>query len=163
MWAIPEELNEQFEASTDRAAAIVGGGYVEECLLRALKWHLHKDGKRFERLFHHSGPLSSFEMRIHIAVLVGLINDEFARDLLIIKGVRNEFAHDLALRSFDTATVRDRLNNLSLLTINRKVFALAEKRAPTPREIFQGAAGEAGGMLSDRRPTMMPSPPTYRS
>lgn len=66
MWAIPEDLNIQFEASTDRAAAIVGGAYVEECLLRALKWHLHKDGKRFERLFRHSGPLSSFEMKIHI-------------------------------------------------------------------------------------------------
>jgi len=62
----PEDLNIQFEASTDRAAAIVGGAYVEECLLRALKWHLHKDGKRFERLFRHSGPLSSFEMKIHI-------------------------------------------------------------------------------------------------
>ncbi|MFC3704467.1 hypothetical protein ACFOOL_06840 [Devosia honganensis] len=163
MWAIPEDLNEQFEASTDRAAAIVGGAYVEECLLRALKWHLHKDTKHFDRLFHHSGPLSSFEMRIRIAVLVGLINGEFAHDLLIIKDVRNEFAHKLDLQSFDAQKISSWLNNLSLLTINRGFLALAEKRDPTPREIFQGAAGEAGGMLSARRPTMMPTPPTYRS
>lgn len=95
-------------------------------------------------------------------MLVGLINDEFARDLLIIKDIRNKFAHDLAPQSFDTDMVRDRLNNLGLVTLNRQFFVLAEKREPTPREIFQGAAGEAGGMLSQRRPTMMPDPPTYR-
>lgn len=163
MWAIPQDLNKQFENSTDRAAAIVGGAYVEECLLRALGGHLHKDKKRFDRLFHHSGSLSSFEAKIHIAVLVGLINDEFANDLKVIKDIRNGFAHDLKLDSFEADMVRDHLAKLTLVTLNRDIFKHVEKRDPTAREIFQGVVGEAGGMLSERRSTAMPDPPTYRS
>lgn len=163
MWAISPELEAEFDASTDRAAAIIGGGYVEERLLRALKGHLRRNEKTFSWLFHHSGPLASFEAKIKLGILVGLLTEEFAHDLSIIKDVRNRFAHQLDLRSFETDSIRDKLGNLTLLTININAYRAVEKREATVRQRYQFATGEAGGMLRERRgPSLMPDPPTYR-
>jgi len=96
MFKVFQELN----AGTDRAAAIVGGSVVEEALRNALECHLHRNKKLTDNLFRPSGALGSFATKIELGYLVGIYGE---------KGL----PHRLDIDGFETATIRDRVMNLS--------------------------------------------------
>lgn len=66
-------------------------------------------------LFRPSGALGTFSIKIDLAHLLGLLSDEAYKDLTNLKNIRNDFAHELELDSFDTPSIRDRCKNFVLI------------------------------------------------
>ena len=88
-------------------------------------------------LFRPSGPLGSFSAKIDHAYLSRILSDTAYKDLIILKNVRNDFAHDLELDSFDLPSIRDRCKNFGL--VDRHVgpipSAPSTAGAPTPQTV----------------------------
>jgi hypothetical protein len=121
MWAnlSPEEIAaiSEMESLPDRAAGIVGATILESRLGDRLKrdtadFTINGKFTLHQRMFNHSGPLGSFSAQIHLGFMLRIYDEQAWRDLDIIRGIRNDFAHRAGVGSFDTGSVRDRCSNL---------------------------------------------------
>ena len=107
---------EQIEFDSDRAAGIVAGAIVEQRLEEAIRSRLRMDLPAIaSELFRPSGALGPFRTKIDLAHLWGLISDEVAKDLSNLKNIRNDFAHELELDSFDVQSIKDRCKNFYIV------------------------------------------------
>jgi DNA-binding MltR family transcriptional regulator len=92
----------------DTAAALIGSAYLDHALELLLKAHFQRPSAPFfapteahQRLLSQlfdgaqNGILGTFSSKIRIAYALGLIPDEAYADLLLISGIRNNFAHSL--------------------------------------------------------------------
>jgi hypothetical protein len=68
-----------------------------------------------ETLFHTSGPLGAFSTKIRLAYIMGMISSEFYKDLQIMREIRNRFAHNTEIGSFDVPEISSRCFNFSLV------------------------------------------------
>lgn len=117
-------LRLELKRQSDRGAAILGAPYVELALERAVKTRVadakvRRDKTLFDRLFKdRNAPLGTFSAKIDLAFGLLLIGKHTYHDLGIIRGVRNDFAHELDTGdatkglTFDSQSIRDRCNNL---------------------------------------------------
>jgi hypothetical protein len=71
----------------------------------------HNDAEK--ELFRSSGPLGSFSSRISLALLMGVVSERAYREMMIIKDVRNKFAHALDVVGFEDQWVKDKCANLN--------------------------------------------------
>jgi len=105
----------EIEGAHDRSAAIVGGALIEQCLEEALIAYLHHDKNITKELFRPSGAIGAFETKIRLGKLVGLYSDAAYRDLMILKKIRNRFAHEMDASRFEQPPFRDWANNLTFV------------------------------------------------
>jgi hypothetical protein len=68
-----------------------------------------------ENLFRPSGALGPFSTKIDVAYLLDVLSPEAYKDLTNVKNIRNDFAHDLNLDSFEAQSVTDRCKNFVLI------------------------------------------------
>src|SRR5205823_12530759 len=54
-----------------------------------------------QELFRASGPLGPFGTKIRVAYMLRVLPPEIYNDLITISKIRNKFAHDLSIKSFD--------------------------------------------------------------
>ncbi len=110
---------EQVEFDSDRAAGIVAGSIVDIRLEEALRNLMKQDNEHHktiaQNLFRPSGSLGPFSAKIDVAYLIGILSEEAYKDSVILKGIRNDFAHELECDSFDIASIRDRCKNFSMV------------------------------------------------
>ncbi len=111
---------EQIEFDSDRAAGIVAGAVVEQRLTQAIKSKMLNENADHAKIamgdtFRSSGPLGSFSSKINLAFLCKIISFEAFKDLNILKGIRNDFAHDLSLDTFDSSSIKDRCGNFMII------------------------------------------------
>jgi hypothetical protein len=88
-----------------------------------------------DNLLGRNGPLNTFSGRIAAANRLGLIGDQFAKSLDIIRDIRNEFAHQAGPRTLDLNSYRDRISNLYTDLIPSPTFwklAIAQFGSDTP-------------------------------
>jgi hypothetical protein len=104
----------ELATGSDRAVAIVGGSIVETSLTDALKIHLHESKKVTDELFRSTGAFGMFATKVHLGLLTGLYGEAAHRDLIVIKDIRNAFAHSLEITDFETPRIKDLVNNLRL-------------------------------------------------
>lgn len=100
-----------FKNESDRGAAVLAGGYVENHLALFLKSKM-KDPSIAERMFSSEGPLSTFSQRITLAQAFGFLSKEQCADLSLIKNIRNHFAHHPKEASFDEKPVSNWIPDL---------------------------------------------------
>ena len=91
---------EEFQAETDRGAALIGGAFLDEQLKELLQGFLVDDTKRAEEMLGAMGPLGTFSSRILASYLLGLITSECYEDLQLVRKIRNHFAHKLQGTTF---------------------------------------------------------------
>jgi hypothetical protein len=103
------ELNTQ----TDRAVAIIGGSLVEISLTEAITAHLHRNERVTDELFRPSGALGAFAPKIHLGMLIGIYGHAAHREMLIVKDIRNQFAHSLEIRDFKSEKIKAWTKNLN--------------------------------------------------
>lgn len=126
---------EQMEFDSDRAAGIVGGSIVEKRLEQALKSRLRDEKPQLlQEMFRPSGPLGPFSVKINLAFLQSFLTETAYKDLSTLKSIRNDFAHDLELDSFEIPTIRDRCSNLRV--VNKHVGPVPSPDDPSPRSDF---------------------------
>lgn len=84
----------------DRSAAIIGQAFVEE-LVRRLVTKALLPGKESRQLLALDGPLGAFTPRVKLAVTLGLIDSKFADMLRQMAVIRNAFAHNFEIDTFE--------------------------------------------------------------
>lgn len=122
-----DPLVEEFKDLSDRAAVIIGAAHLDNLLidllakffLRGYKPEKSRDG---DNLVGRNGPLHAFSGRISAANRLGLIGDQFAKSLDTVRDIRNEFAHQIGLRTLDSNSYRDRISNLNTELIPSPTF-----------------------------------------
>jgi hypothetical protein len=88
----------------DRHAAICCAAAIEHALKKAISLYLAKDAD-LKAVFEEypNAPLSSFAARTTLARALGIINDRDEADLVVIRRIRNTFAHSVLPISFGDA------------------------------------------------------------
>ncbi|WP_316189227.1 MltR family transcriptional regulator [Bradyrhizobium sp. SZCCHNS1054] len=116
-------IDELYYHASDRAIAIVVGSMIEMRVSALLKDAMVEERTSLKirgetihsRMFHSSGPLGSFSSKIRLAYLLRLLSERAFRDLENLKDIRNLFAHDIEIGSFELQTVSDKCRNFSLV------------------------------------------------
>jgi DNA-binding MltR family transcriptional regulator len=107
---------EQLEGDSDRAAGIVAAAILEKRLEQAIISTMkHCDKKMQNDQFEGKGPLSTFSSKIALSYMLGLISKDAHAEFININKIRNDFAHDLSLDTFDVASIQDRCKNLKII------------------------------------------------
>jgi hypothetical protein len=95
-------------AAHDRAAAIAAVSFLEPRLEAAIRRIGGAKGK------------GSFAQKIQRGFELGIYGSETKEDLRLIREIRNGFAHEVAIRSFEEPAIKDHCGNLKL--IDRYIF-----------------------------------------
>ena len=125
------KLQNEFNTETPRSVAIVGCAYMDDFLNELLRTVMIEDKKLFEDFIDRL----TFERRIIMCYLLGLIDRKMRDDLIIIGKIRNKFAHDKNLNSFDVEIISTYCEKLNYL----KVLWTEIDMPDTPRKRYQGA------------------------
>lgn len=105
--------SDEFEKETDRAAVILCASMIENSLEELLRAKLVPSSTAQDPLFDGPiAPASTFSSKIEFSLRLGLISDQFARDLHIIRRIRNDFAHNVSGCSFDESATSSRVLEL---------------------------------------------------
>jgi hypothetical protein len=126
-----EEIQKYHEAlnkETDRAAAIMLHAYLENFLNSLLRKRLAEE-KFFIKEIEYN---LNFERSMKLCYLVGLIAKEDMEDLKLINRVRNHFAHNIMINSFDEPDIAKDCNNLKRVSMLRVI----DKKALSPRNKY---------------------------
>lgn len=104
---------DEFSKESDRAAVIVAASIFDDALCNLLKQYLVPTPSSQDELFDGANaPLSTFSAKIAFAYRLGLISSAFARNLHLIRKIRNEFAHNIHGGSFEESAVKSRVMEL---------------------------------------------------
>jgi hypothetical protein len=128
-----ETLNE-IERQEDRGAAVIGGAFLEDYLVDALKQRLLKDQAVINDFFGGMGPLATFNAKIEMAYLLGLIGKQSRQKMHSIRRIRNEFAHNLRPLSFEAPRIKNMCQ--ALISQDKVADFLTE-------ELKRGVSGES--------------------
>lgn len=107
--ALFEEALEQ----TDRGAAILIFSYAESAMHRALASHftgIVKGGTA--ALFENNGPMGTASNRLMILAGLRWIDESTYRGLDVLRKMRNRFAHDVSIRSFEEDPIKGMVDSL---------------------------------------------------
>lgn len=108
------------ETAEDRTVAICCGAYLEDILSQAIATKLPgADEKLLEKLFGDAGPIGPAKARIDMARGLDLIDDEDRLIIIMIARVRNRFAHNIAINSFEHREVVKLLDKVQLTGRNK--------------------------------------------
>jgi DNA-binding MltR family transcriptional regulator len=106
-------LNAEFARETDRAAVIVAASMLDELLQSLLVARLVPVSSSTDELFDGANaPLATFSSRIEMAYRTGLVSVKLARDIHLIRRIRNDFAHNIHGASFEDTRVKQRIAEL---------------------------------------------------
>jgi hypothetical protein len=126
----------EFQRESDRAAAVLGAAYLDARLEALLRAKLVAVPKFVEELLTGQGGLASFSARISVCYAVGLISLNAAEDLHTIRRIRNDFAHKSHGVSFDTPSIRNRVDSLRILGALKTSDGSGVPLPPEPRKRF---------------------------
>ena len=108
-----DAIHKEFARESDRAAGIVVGAMLDEALRVLLAKRLVKPREKDRDILQgHRAPLGTFSARIDAAHQFGLISQFLARDLHLVRNIRNAFSHDAVECTFDRPDIRDRVRAL---------------------------------------------------
>ena len=103
-----DELEAFYDALKDRDRAIVLSAIAENHLTSLLQLLMRRNEKEIsQQLFNPSGPLGPFGTKIRVAYMLRILPPEIYKDLMVVSKIRNKFAHDLAVKSFDDQKITD--------------------------------------------------------
>lgn len=107
-------LRREFEKETDRACAILAVALLDTALETLLRSRLVPVSTGNDSLLDGPyAPIGSFSARIDLAHRIGIVSLQFARDLHLIRRIRNDFVHNISGCTFDDSAVRSRVQELT--------------------------------------------------
>lgn len=114
----------EFADETDRAAAVLGAANLESILEKLLiSYFLPFESEREKNEFFSSnGPLGTFSSRIRMVYRLKIIDADFYKALLLIKKIRNEFAHNISSLKLDRPPMSDQVKELTNPLMNFEVI-----------------------------------------
>src|SRR4030067_887487 len=102
-----------FQDESDRACAILGAAHLDYLLEKVIENHLIDDDKIINDIFKGpNAPLSTLSSRINMAYALSIINADVKKELDTIRSIRNAFAHNLEVHTFERdQSTKDLCNN----------------------------------------------------
>jgi len=108
-----EDLNNE----TDRGVAVLGHAYLDELLKKILKLRV----VNYDKFIKIIDKRSTFKHRLILCYVTGTICKEVFEDLDKINWIRNEFAHNRKLKSFeDRQDIKNTCNKLNVIKWYKK-------------------------------------------
>jgi hypothetical protein len=118
---IPVDISRLLSEQPDRGVAIIGAAFLEYYLERLLLVRMRALSEpQRRRLFDDMGaPLATLSSKIEIAFAMNLFGEVCRSDLMIVKSIRNKFAHEIlgGEWSFNHPWVIDKCNALQLFDL----------------------------------------------
>lgn len=106
-------LISEFIRDSDRSAVIVGSSQVDIYLERILKLVFIEPAKpNADNLFNVERPLSTFSAKIDLAYRLGILSDELAANIHLLRGLRNDAAHDALPFKISNLLTNNKLSKL---------------------------------------------------
>ncbi|MBB3352809.1 hypothetical protein FHT70_002742 [Rhizobium sp. BK049] len=117
---VQSEAMRQARREADRSIAIVHASVVEDQLRSAIERYFpgrQSDPAVINRIFDPEkyGPLGNFAARADIAFALGIVGSGALKALKNIGRIRNEFAHELGVHSFDHPDVAKLVEKLTYI------------------------------------------------
>lgn len=110
---------EELEGESDRGAAVVGAAMLDDCLRELLEAFLINRPNEVQKFLgsktHWHAPLGTFSARIRGTYYLGLLPEEVYNDLMIVRNIRNTFAHGWRDLCFSSKEVRCECKKLKLV------------------------------------------------
>ena len=100
----------EFHGESTRAAVICGFSYIENLLKEILQRKLVEDEEIFSRI-----EIMGFRRLIDLCYCLGIVSKEEKSDLNILSEIRNEFAHNWEVNSFEKTGKGNKLNSLKVI------------------------------------------------
>lgn len=107
-----ERIYDELEGDSDRACALVSGAFIETALLEALVQFVNGKKSRVKKLFESRGSLNNFRPKIEIGKQLGMYSKAALNEMTAICQIRNKFAHDMDVTSFDHPAVSEHVEKL---------------------------------------------------
>lgn len=116
-----QKLMKALDGEADFAVAITAGALLETALERLIVAKLKRHSKKsLEELFGFNGPMGTFSSKIQIADAFGLISSNMARELHVIRNLRNAFAHSRVPLTFANPLIESELKGMIIPTTIRE-------------------------------------------
>lgn len=125
-------LREQIDAESDRGAALLAAGFINEALRRKLLHHFRHRKQGRELLDDANAPLAGLSAAARACRALDLITEEQFRRLLLVRQLRNDFAHGWQALTFSAPGIRKTVNQLGVeagslrAAFEQAVFSLLE-------------------------------------
>jgi len=103
----------ELQKESDRGAALVGAALLDTRLEHLLLSHMVPGKVANDLLLGGNAPLGTFSSRISACLALGLITSAERRDLNLIRGIRNEFAHREHGLTFDDERISGLCSSLN--------------------------------------------------
>lgn len=134
------KMVDTYVSESDRAAAVLGGSFVDVMLEDVLKAFMVRDRKVAD-LFSGDRPLATFSAKISIAYALGMLPSNMHGDLDKIRKIRNHFAHHPDATSFAGPPARDICNTLSIVDAGSGVSIASAMKMPAREQYLMTIAG----------------------
>lgn len=129
----------QLEKNSDRGVAIIAASILEEHITSQIKARWCNAPTTVKRMLQPEGPLGSFGPKIDLIFLMGVVSAQAHQDMVLIKKIRNRFAHHLDVEDFESPMIKAWCFDLQHFT--NFVYTDEEMGgAGVPRKLF-GAGG----------------------
>jgi hypothetical protein len=101
--------------ASDRAAAILAGNYLDQCLRTAMiqKILAGQDESLMEQLFRDFGVLYSLDDKIVFTYAIRIYKEKTRNNLDLVKNIRNTFAHSSYPLTFTTPEIKEACRKLT--------------------------------------------------
>lgn len=107
----------EIKTANPRTAAILAGAYLENVAqLTLLTRMISLSKENLDRLFYGSAPLAAFSAKTQLLFALGIIGSKIAHDLVVIREIRNAFAHAKISISFETKEIAERISGMHCLS-----------------------------------------------
>jgi hypothetical protein len=120
-------LNKEFDGTSDRSCVIVAAAIIDHLLTESIRSILVPCSSAQDPLLDGgNAPLGTFSSRIDIAHRLSILGAQGARDIHIIRRMRNDQAHSVEGRTFEDPGMRDQVAHLvkSFDIVRRAPFLL---------------------------------------
>lgn len=118
-------LFDEFKNESDRAAVILVASVIDDRLKTLVKMALVPIATSDDPLFSNSNSaISTFSSKVDMSFRLGLISAKLARDIHLIRKIRNNFAHEIFGCNFEMSKVKQRVEEIekSMEGVDVKTF-----------------------------------------
>jgi mannitol operon repressor len=126
---------------SDRGCVIVGAAILEGYLAEDIEQAFLLNGlsnRYIKSSFDGNGAVGTFSSKVLIARGFGLIDDDVFHDLMVIRKLRNEFAHSPLSASFNDLSVKAKIDSLRFSVLAKESMAGFKRFSVTPDAVKEG-------------------------
>lgn len=109
------EMFRETKDEPDRGRALVLTAWLDDALDQYLRTRVVDDRKVIESRFDGDRPLSTFSARMNAAYAFAYISKGVFHDLHAIRDIRNRFAHERGVLTFEDQNIKDSCHNLDVI------------------------------------------------